>query len=113
MGVGAAHKSFKEMKRIKHIDWHGAEWVIEQVPEADLEEEGRTRPGRHTISVAYINDDQFIMTLLHESLHVAFPWMEDKGLDEERINAAEVPLKTFLEAHGVDLTPLLEGYKKC
>lgn len=101
------------MKKTRYIDWEGAEWAIHQVGESDLdEEEGKTRPLKRSISVSYITDDQFLMTLIHELLHVAFPHFKDSGIDEERINHAEVPIKTFFEAMGVDLTPLLNGYKK-
>lgn len=54
-----------------------------------------------------------IETQFHEVLHHCFPDDFDDGTpdDETKLNKAARLIKGYLEAHGVDLTPLLRGYK--
>lgn len=98
------------MEPTRTIRWEGGVWSIYRydtdTPVLDSSE-AKLRDTHNEIHVRYYSDDRYILSLIHEALHRAFPHMKDEGIDEERIQRAEVVLKTFLEALEIDLTPAL------
>jgi len=99
------------MKRT--IYWEGQSWdVIREKNDQSTRfikegHVGNISPDEGRIAYRVRTQDIEIKTLLHEMLHQAFPQIDD----DVEIVAAEVRVKTFLEAMGVDLKPMLEGYK--
>jgi len=106
-------KSKKKIKK-RVIYWEAADWTIEKIPAGvnrtdNVEEsnQGVIRCDEKLITFKYMNDDQAALCILHELLHKALPSIDE----EEIIKRAEVVIKSALEAFGVDLSPMLRGYK--
>jgi len=104
------------MKKIQHktIYWEAAKWTIERVNDPVLQTEilsdgkqGSIVDGEHKLSFRFVNRDQALKCIFHEIIHKMF-WEES---DEEKIKNAEVVLKSYLDANGVNLSPLLKGFK--
>ncbi|MDH4038392.1 MAG: hypothetical protein OEV86_13020 [Candidatus Krumholzibacteria bacterium] len=62
---------------------------------------------RNYIMFRSINDDTDIITIIHELAHIAFP-----NATEDDIQRGDSIFKDALESYGVDLMPLLKGYRK-
>lgn len=98
--------------RTRSIEWEAATWKVERISDGKQSEnlsddlQGTIKQDHNIIAFRYYNDDQAIKVLLHEMFHKAFP-----AAEEAEIIRAEVVAKSFFEAFGVDLTPMLEGYK--
>jgi len=96
----------------RKVRFDAREWDEELIDcRTDLEIDKRSRQGaissqRCTIEVNFTNRDQAIIVFLHELMHQALPTVE-----EEAIEMGDSRLKESLEAHGVDLSPLLKGFK--
>jgi len=99
------------MQRV--TQWGGRMWVTLRIPgdtpagplrSKDL---GCNDPDRSLIMYRTINPDTDIITLLHEISHIAYP-----NATEEDIQRGDTVLKDALEGFGVDLSPMLKGFKK-
>ena len=98
--------------RARTIEWEAATWKVERINDGKQSEnlsddlQGTIKSDYNIIAFRYYNDDQAIKVLFHEMFHKAFP-----AAEEAEVMRAEVVIKSFLEALGVDLSPMLEGYK--
>jgi len=94
----------------KRVRFDAREWTVTlndaRDPGADMSRQGIIRHDRCEIEVNYINHDQALIVMLHELMHEALP-----GVAEKAIDLGDSRLKDALESHGVDLSPLLKGFK--
>ena len=114
---------------IKRIEWDSANWEIRCITDWKYTNTWLTSSQWGSILDSYavlqfrqpVNDEVpeenikgcAIETQFHEVLHHCFPDDFDDGADadETKLNKASRLIKAYLEAHGVDLAPLLKGYK--
>lgn len=105
---------------MKEIRWRGQTWTIRPATESERATWTAGREGVIMSSRALIiydntsSTDMQIMTLLHEAAHEMFPEWEAEPSNESRseLGVFERDLKAFLEAMGVDLTPMLRPDRK-
>jgi hypothetical protein len=97
----------------RKIEWLGRKWIITradglmaQTPNLNDIDIGLCNHTFGRISFRHIDRDSDILTLLHEMLHAIYP-----DLDESSVRRGEVDLKLGLEALGVNLNPMLKGFK--
>lgn len=90
----------------------GKKWAIYRVlDEANVEIlDGNARgicdPERSRIAFRARDRDTELLTIFHEAIHPSCPRLKDSDVE-----IAAIALKTALEAFGVDLSPMLRGYK--
>jgi len=97
--------------------WRGRRWTIRAVKDDD---EADIAIGANAMAVIHSNQalilyraslpiDTAIMAVLHEAAHEMFPeWeREPNETSHSEIGTVERDMKGFLEAFGVDLSPLL------
>jgi hypothetical protein len=97
--------------------WRGQKWTIARI---DDETQADKMIGKRTLAeifpdkalVVYrgcLTDEAAIMAILHEAGHEMFPEWESESQKEStaEVGVFERDVKSFLEAFGVDLSPLL------
>jgi hypothetical protein len=98
------------------IPWRGREWTIRVATQDEaktfLDEKYAELFGNTALIVYHpdASDDSKIMAILHEIAHEMFPeWnAEPHEKSKSELGIFERDLKAFLDACGIDLSPLLE-----
>jgi hypothetical protein len=100
----------------KRFAWRGRQWTIRKLTDPDYAQlvldgnNGQMMSDQALIMYrGELPDDLAIMTILHEAGHELFPeWdIEPSRSAASELGVFERDLKGFLEAAGVDLSPLL------
>ena len=96
--------------------WVGREWAVYIVNNEndteliDKNSLGALDQDAGSIAVRLRDRDGMLLTLIHELIHPGAPRLYDPAARPEVQNLAVV-IKSGLEAFGVDLSPMLRGYK--
>jgi hypothetical protein len=110
--MAAKKRAAKKTVRRRVVKFGGRLWVIERVdnetnaPNLQRSNLGEINMVDNVISYRAPNEDTALIVLFHELIHHACP-----TLPEREVNRADSMLKDSIEAFGVDLSPMLSGYK--
>ena len=90
----------------------GKKWAIYRVLDEENRDilDGYSRgicdPERSRIAFRARDRDTELLTIIHEVIHPSCPKLKDADVE-----IAAIAIKTAMEAFGVDLSPMLRGYK--
>jgi hypothetical protein len=98
------------------FEWRGRAWTLRPATELERETLNKGASGMLFEQQATIifddtlPEDLQIQTILHEAGHAMFPEWDNEPSDTSKseLGVFERDMKAFLEALGVDLSPLLE-----